>query len=116
MDDVYVAVGETMKRLAIVGAMMALTGCGAATDGRNEMLASKVALKTCLAQHPQDVQPCTGAMAAYQADLAAFQAMSPSGVMIASGDSQMSRKSDPQQDQVQPQSRRYEDFEPFGAR
>jgi hypothetical protein len=48
------------------------------------MLAAKAALKSCLAQHPQDTQPCNGALAAYQADLAAYQAMSQPGMMTAS--------------------------------
>jgi hypothetical protein len=52
------------------------------------MLAAKVALKACLAQHPQDMQPCNGALAAYRADLAAYQAISQPGVMTASVASQ----------------------------
>jgi hypothetical protein len=51
----------------IVGAILALTGCAATerVDARNEL----VALKTCLAQHPQDVRVCNSASTAYQADL-----------------------------------------------
>jgi hypothetical protein len=56
-----------MKRLVIVGAILALTGCAATerVDARNELLA----LKTCLSQHLQDARVCNGASAAYQADL-----------------------------------------------
>jgi len=73
-----------MRGFAIVGTILVLAGCGATVDTRNEMLAAKVSLKTCLTQHPQDTQPCNGALAAYQADLAAYQAMSQLGMMTAS--------------------------------
>jgi hypothetical protein len=67
-----------MKRLVIVGAILVLTGCAGTetVDARNELQASKATLKTCLAQHPQDVRACSGVSAAFQADLAAYQAIS----------------------------------------
>lgn len=72
-----------MRRLLIVGAVaVALSGCTLAA--RMDMAQSKAALKACLAQHPQDVQACAGAQAAYQADLAAYQAM-PRPVMVSAG-------------------------------
>lgn len=66
-----------MKRVVIVGAILMLTGCAGteAVNARNELQASKAALKTCLSQHPQDVRACNGASAAYQADLAGYQAI-----------------------------------------
>jgi len=53
-------------------------------DTRDEMLAAKAALKSCLAQHPRDVEPCNSASAGYQADLAAYQALSQPGMLTAS--------------------------------
>jgi hypothetical protein len=76
-----------MKRLVIMGAILVLAGCAGTetVDARNELQASKAALKTCLAQHPQDVRVCNGASAAYQADLAAYQAISRPSLIASSG-------------------------------
>lgn len=76
-----------MKRLVIVGAILVLTGCAGTetVDARNELQASKAALKACLAQHPQDVRMCNGASAAYQADLAAYQAFSRPSLIASRG-------------------------------
>jgi hypothetical protein len=73
------------------------------------MLGAKAALKACLAQHPQDMQPCSGALAAYHADLAAYRAMSQPGLMTASAASHGSV--DVAQDQV-----RQDEFWSIGAR
>ena len=60
-----------MKRLLVLGAIVALSGCAA--QGRDEILASKTALKACLAQHAQDVKACDAALIAFHADLAAYE-------------------------------------------
>jgi hypothetical protein len=52
-----------LKPLIIVGALaVLLSGCGIAAKvtARNDMEASKVAYKACLAQHGQDVAACGG--------------------------------------------------------
>jgi hypothetical protein len=68
-----------VKRLLIVPALaVLLSGCGIAAkvNARQDMAASKVAYKACLAQHGPDVAACDGPRRAYEADLAAFQATS----------------------------------------
>jgi hypothetical protein len=68
-----------VKRLLIVPALaVLLSGCGIAAkvNARQDMEASKVAFKACLAQHPQDATPCEGPRHAYEADLAAYRATS----------------------------------------
>jgi outer membrane murein-binding lipoprotein Lpp len=92
-----------MKRLLILGAVVALCGCAA--QGRDEMMASKAALKACLAQHSQDVKACDSALMAFQADFAAYQPMMASAV------------STPAQGVVQaPVSPQQSNFESFAAR
>lgn len=72
-----------MRRFLIIGAAaLALSGCALAA--RMDMAESKAALKACLAQHPQDTNACNGAAMAYQADLAAYQAM-PRPVLVSGG-------------------------------
>lgn len=68
-------VGSKATILVLVGLV---AGCGLAAkiNARNDMEASKTAYKVCLAQHPQDVEPCEASREAYQADLAAYQATS----------------------------------------
>jgi hypothetical protein len=106
-----------MKRLVIVIAILVLTGCAATerVSARNELLASKATLKTCLAQHPQDVQTCNGVSAAYQADLAAYQAISPSGVMMANGGGVGDVRSQPSP-LPGPQLRKYSDDDGWTSR
>jgi hypothetical protein len=99
-----------MKLILISAAMLALCGCAAGVDARNEMLASKTAFKRCLAEHPQDAKACDGASAAFQADLAAYQALPQSIAMSGGGGDQMvyaDRAAAPP---------RQSDFASFGAR
>jgi len=60
-----------MKQILVLGAVLALCGC--AVQGRDERLASKSALKACLAQHAQDAKACDSVLVAFQADLAVYQ-------------------------------------------
>ena len=98
-----------MKLILISAAMLALCGCAAGVDARNEMLASKTAFKGCLAEHPQDAKACDGPSAAFQADLAVYQALPRQVTMDVSGGGQI-----PYSDRVMPQSQ--SDFASFGAR
>jgi len=98
-----------MKLILISGAMLALCGCAVGMDARNEMLASKTVFKGCLAQHRQDTKACDGPSAAFQADLAAYQAMPRPVTADVSGGRQM-----PYSDVAVPQS--HSDFSSFGAR
>jgi hypothetical protein len=70
---------EQLKQLFIVPALaVLLSGCGVAAkvNARQDMEASKVAYKACLAQHEQDAAACDGLRRAYEADLSAYRATS----------------------------------------
>jgi hypothetical protein len=98
-----------MKLILIAGAMLALCGCAAGVDARNDMLASKAAFKSCLAQHPDNVKACDSASAAFQADLAAYQALPRQVTMDVGAGEQM-----PYNDRAVPPSQ--SGFTSFGAR
>jgi hypothetical protein len=55
-----------------------LSGCGIAAkvNARQDMAASKVAYKACLAQYHKDTAACDGLRRSYEADLSAYQATS----------------------------------------
>jgi hypothetical protein len=67
-------------KIGLIGtvATLALTGCGIAAkvDARNNMQASLVAYKACLAQNPQNLKACEASRLAYNADMSAFRATS----------------------------------------
>jgi hypothetical protein len=98
-----------MKLILISAAMLALCGCAAGVDARSDMLASKTAFKGCLAQHPDNVKACEGASAAFQADLAAYQALPRQVTMDVSAGEPM-----PYNDRAVPPSQ--SGFTSFGAR
>ncbi len=76
--------GQTMKRLAIAGAvLLVLSGCAlAARDrARNDLEQSKAAYKECLQQHPDDASACEVLQKIYEADLQALRALSRRGTV-----------------------------------
>jgi hypothetical protein len=69
--------GSGMNRAYfLLAAVVALSACGLAVrmDARNDMVGSKAAYKSCLAQNPGKVSACEASRLSYEADLKAYEA------------------------------------------
>lgn len=75
MVSMFSDAAQTAMAVCLAG-LVGACGIAAKVNARNDMEASKVAYKTCLAQNPQGISGCEAAHEAYEADLAAYRATS----------------------------------------
>ncbi len=75
MAGVISGVARTALAVVLAGSVAAC-GIAAKVNARDDMETSRAAYKACLVQHSQKVAACDGPREAYQADLAAYRAMS----------------------------------------